>query len=187
MSEFDPLTGLPWFGVFFRKWQALFDECRKRERNCGVLVIEVDDCYLIHEVHGAVTAKEVLKRVAQLLKRYESPACVVGRLGGMQGEGAGDREGREGFAVAISGADAEIMGAAEMIRRFVERMHGPVIERNGKASEHVRWKCTVSVGVASARPGQSGQSEFDAERLVKVAESALEAAKEKGGNQVQAC
>lgn len=168
-ADFDDLSGLLRRRAFFRKWQALLDSCEKLQKNCGVLMIDIDHFKKINDTHGHPTGDEVIKRVASMLKRYESPHCLVSRLGG------------EEFAVAIQGTDAEMLGCAELIRRGAERMYGATIGPDGKPSDQVKWKCTLSVGMASAQ-----KSGFDASRLLKAADEALYKAKQKGRNQVSA-
>ncbi|MFL5814477.1 MAG: GGDEF domain-containing protein, partial [Bdellovibrionia bacterium] len=90
-ADIDDLTGLLRRRAFFRKWQALLDACEKLQKNCGVLMIDIDHFKKVNDTHGHPTGDEVIKRVASLLKQYESPRCLVSRLGG------------EEFAVAIQG------------------------------------------------------------------------------------
>jgi diguanylate cyclase (GGDEF)-like protein len=168
-ADFDDLSGLLRRRAFFRKWQALLDECAKLQENCGVLMIDIDHFKKINDTHGHPTGDEVIKRVASLLKQYESPRCLVSRIGG------------EEFAVAVRGTDAELLGIAELIRRGAERMHGATIGTDGKFSDNVEWKCTLSVGMASAQ-----KVGLDASRLLNAADAALYKAKEKGRNQVSA-
>ncbi|MCC7441321.1 MAG: GGDEF domain-containing protein [Bdellovibrionales bacterium] len=168
-AETDDLTGLMRRAPFFEKWDALIESCRKMGQNCGVLMIDIDHFKAINDNHGHPTGDEVLKRVAELLKQYESPDCFSGRYGG------------EEFAVAIRGTDAEILGRAEMIRRGTERLHGRVLGRDGTPSANVMWKCTLSVGMASSR-----KEGLDAPRLLRAADAALYDAKRKGRNQVRA-
>jgi diguanylate cyclase (GGDEF)-like protein len=106
--------------------------------------------------------------VAALLKQYESPGCVVSRIGG------------EEFAVALKGTDAEILGVAEFIRRGAERLHGAVVGADGDANSQVEWKCTLSVGMASSKTAG-----FDAHKQLQQADEALYEAKRKGRNQVR--
>jgi len=164
-AEVDDLSGLLRRNAFFEKWDRLLEECRSLNQNCGILLIDIDHFKAINDTHGHPTGDEVIQRVAGLVKQFESPNCFTGRYGG------------EEFAVAIRGTDAEILGMAEMMRRGVERLHGPVAGSERK----VRWKCTVSIGMASA-----AKDGFDSERLVKSADDALYGAKRKGRNQVQA-
>ena len=117
--EIDDLSGLMRRGAFFRKWEALLEECRRLNENCGVLLIDIDHFKQVNDTHGHMTGDEVIKRVGSLLKQYESPNCISGRYGG------------EEFAMAVKGSDAEILGLAEFVRRGLERMHGPVLDANG--------------------------------------------------------
>lgn len=160
----DDLSGLLRRNAFFEKWDTLLEECQKLNQNCGILLIDIDHFKAINDTHGHPTGDEVIQRVAQLVKQFESPYCFTGRYGG------------EEFAVAIRGTDAEILGMAEMMRRGVERLHGPVA-----GSTNVQWKCTVSVGMAS-----SSKEGYASEKLVKSADDALYQAKRKGRNQVRA-
>jgi len=168
-ANIDDLTGLLRRRAFFQQWQALLDECQRLGESCGVLMIDIDHFKKVNDTHGHATGDEVIKRVASLLKQYESPDCIVSRLGG------------EEFAVAIRGSDAEVLGIAEFVRRGAEKLHGPVIDKEGNNSSNVEWKCTLSVGMASAR-----KEGFDASRLLKAADEALYVAKQKGRNQVRA-
>jgi two-component system cell cycle response regulator len=168
-ADTDDLTGLHRRRSFFQTWQALLQECQRLDQACGVLMIDIDHFKVVNDTHGHATGDEVIKRVASLLKQYESPNCVVSRLGG------------EEFAVALKGTDAEILGVAEFIRRGAEKLHGPVIGADGEPLKQVEWKCTLSVGMASARTAG-----YDASRLLKSADEALYEAKKKGRNQVRA-
>ncbi|MGE0614949.1 MAG: GGDEF domain-containing protein [Bacteriovoracia bacterium] len=171
----DELTGLLRRGSFFAKWNEVLKECESVNQNCGVLMIDIDHFKQVNDTHGHQTGDEVLKRVGELLKQFESPDCISGRYGG------------EEFAVAIRGTDPEIVGKAEMIRRGCEKLHGPVIERDGKPSSRVAWKCTLSVGMASTGSIPGAPSErYDATRLLKLADEKLYVAKKKGRNRVAA-
>jgi len=162
IAEIDDLTGLLRRKAFFRRWEAILSACEKMNEDCGVILIDIDHFKKVNDTHGHPTGDEVLKKVAGLLKSFESPNVVVSRLGG------------EEFAIAVRGSDAEVLGVAEMIRRGAERLHGPVV---GKPE--VSWKCTLSAGMASAR-----KEGFVASDLLKSADEALYRAKNAGRNQV---
>ena len=169
VSSTDELTGLMRRAAFFTKYDELVRECQQLGQNVGILMIDIDHFKSVNDTHGHPTGDEVLKRVAELLKQYESPTCFSGRYGG------------EEFAVAIKGSDAEMLGIAELIRRGAERLHGPVLEKDGTPSSVVEWKCTLSVGMASAK-----SEGHDAPRLLRAADAALYKAKRNGRNQVRA-
>jgi len=163
VAGLDDLTGLKRRRAFFEKWNALLAECQRLGEGTGLLMIDIDHFKRINDTHGHPTGDEVISRVAELLKQYESPNCITSRYGG------------EEFAVAVRGTDAEILGIAEMIRRNAERLHGETHSGSG-----VVWKCTLSLGMASART-----CGYDAPRLLKAADEALYEAKRRGRNQVR--
>ncbi|MBN23049.1 MAG: hypothetical protein CL678_17320 [Bdellovibrionaceae bacterium] len=167
--DYDDLTGLLRRNSFFRKYEKLMEECRTLGESLGVLMIDIDYFKVLNDQHGHPTGDEVIRKVAELLKQFESPNCMSGRYGG------------EEFVVAMRGTDAEMLGVAEFIRRGAERLHGPVMDSQGKPQANVEWKCTLSVGVAS-----SNKEGFDATRLIKVADEALYQAKKSGRNCVKA-
>lgn len=167
--DLDDLTGLLRRNAYFRKWEELLEKCQELGENCGVLMLDIDHFKRMNDTHGHATGDEVLKRVSELFKKFESPRCFTGRLGG------------EEFAVALSGTDAEILGLAEMIRRGVERLHGAVIGEDGRPSTRLKWRCTISAGMASSK-----SAGYDPARLLKAADEALYLAKRKGRNQVRA-
>src|SRR5271154_409981 len=91
-ANIDDLTGLLRRRAFFDQWNALLDECQRLNDENGVLMIDIDHFKRINDPHGHATGDEVIKGVAALLKQFESPNCIVGRMGG------------EEFAVAIKGS-----------------------------------------------------------------------------------
>ena len=165
----DDLTGLLRRRPFFKTWQELLDQCRELGESCGVLMIDIDHFKKINDTHGHPTGDEVIRRVAEMLKQFESAECIVSRYGG------------EEFAVAVRGTEAQVVGVAEFIRRGAERLHGPVLDAEGRPDSGIQWKCTLSVGVATSR-----QSGYSPEKLLKSADEALYEAKQKGRNQVRA-
>jgi diguanylate cyclase (GGDEF)-like protein len=188
--EVDELSGLLRKASFFDKWKELLRECEDLEENCGFLMIDIDHFKQVNDTYGHPTGDEVIRRVGELLKRFESPNCIVGRYGG------------EEFALAYRGSDAELRGLAELIRKNAEQLRGPVSmpSANTVAPSETKegpkthtdasdgtgnqltneWKCTLSVGVASAQ-----KIGYDAPRLLKAADEALYDAKHAGRNCVR--
>ena len=174
-ANIDDLTGLLRRRAFFDQWNALLDECQQLNEENGVLMIDIDHFKRVNDTHGHATGDEVIKRVATLLKQYESPNCIVSRIGG------------EEFAVAIKGSKAEISGIAEFIRRGAEKLHGPVVKPHTTGSEadsttQAEWKCTLSIGVALSSTHVDGEQ--DSTRLLQAADQALYVAKASGRNKV---
>jgi diguanylate cyclase (GGDEF)-like protein len=157
--DVDDLTGLLRRKAFFKRWNALLEECRLVEQECGILILDIDHFKNINDTYGHPTGDEVLKRVAQMLKEFESADIAVGRFGG------------EEFVVAARGTQPELNALGNEIRERAQ-----ALSRAGD-----EWKCTLSVGVASAQSG----AEYDAESLLKKADTALYEAKRGGRNQVR--
>lgn len=159
----DDLTGLLRRTAFFTRWNALLTECQSIGENCGVIMIDIDHFKSINDQYGHATGDQVIKRVAELLRKYESDECLVARLGG------------EEFVVALKGTDAEMLGTAEFIRREAERLHGPVENTN------VEWRCTVSLGCSSTK-----SQGYESKKLLDSSDQALYSAKKGGRNKVAA-
>lgn len=167
--DVDDLTGLMRRNSFFSKWQAVLDECKSLNEECGMMMIDIDHFKSVNDTHGHPTGDEVIKNVADLLKQFESPDCLSGRYGG------------EEFIVGVKGSREKVEQIAEEIRAEAEQLSGPVIDTHGKPSNHRSWNCTVSIGTVSMPAKQS----VDLPRLLKTADEALYEAKNAGRNRVK--
>ena len=179
----DDLTGLLRRNAFFARWNELIAECERLGETCGLMILDIDHFKKINDTFGHPTGDDVIKRVADLLRDFEAPSAIAGRLGG------------EEFVVGIRGNESEIIMQAQRIRRAAERMEGKpiacslfssnevsmnqVAAKNGSEKEK-KWKCTVSIGVAI-----HGQSGSDSTKLLDAADQALYLAKKSGRNQVR--
>jgi diguanylate cyclase (GGDEF)-like protein len=166
----DDLTGLWKRNLFEKKAEALIERARAEGTRVGVLILDIDHFKNNNDTQGHATGDEVLSQFGILLKRFENDRTLIARLGG------------EEFAVFRVGNDASLVGLAETIRRSTERLHGPVVDKNGQFSNEVTWRCTVSVGVASKSPEANGAIH----PLLSSADHALYEAKRLGRNQVRA-
>ena len=160
----DSQTGFLKESAFFDQWKKFLGTCEQTSKDCGILLVDIDEFDEIRRIHGESTGDEVIERIADLLKHYTTPECLVARTG----------EGQ--FAVAMQANDPELVATAEILRRRAERLHGRVAKQ-----PQVEWKCTLSAGLASAR-----KAGFDAPRLLQAARGALQEAKKRGRNQVRA-
>jgi diguanylate cyclase (GGDEF)-like protein len=172
-ANIDDLTGLLRRRSFFQKWEALLEECQRLNEVSGVLMIDIDHFKKINDTHGHATGDEVIRNVATLLKQFESPSCIVGRIGG------------EEFAVVVKGSESEISGVAELIRKKAGRLHGAKSE----------LECTLSIGVAMTIDSSLSNLMVDdsprlrtrdqSTQLLKFADKAMYEAKTNGRNQVR--
>ena len=153
----DALTGIPNRRTVTEFLQSRIAESRRASRPLALLLLDVDHFRLFNEEAGHDEGDEVLKGVAEILRRSIRAYDLAGRYGG------------EEFMVVLPGADEnEAMQAAERIRRRIANL--PT-----KASADV----TASIGVALFP-----ESAEEAEVLIKTADRALYRAKRQGRDQV---
>lgn len=179
----DDLTGLLRRNAFFARWNELIAECERLGKEFGLVVLDIDHFKRINDTFGHPTGDEVIKRVADLLREFETPYSLAGRLGG------------EEFIVAIRGSETEILTKAQEIRRAAESLEGVAIRLTDQADQppsinqveaekgldsKKKWHCTVSIGVA-----MSTQWGANSEKLLDAADQALYDAKKSGRNQVR--
>lgn len=151
----DDLTGLLKRNAFFKSWELIRNHCESNQEGCAIMMIDIDKFKEINDQFGHIVGDEVIKRVAELLKKYESSNATVGRFGG------------EEFIVGIRGNSKEVAVTAELIRRGIEAI---------PASK----KFTVSIGVAHTQ-----EVSYETKALMFAADNALYEAKNNGRNQVK--
>ncbi len=157
-STRDALTGLLTRRAFYQSTYALLLRRREGPRYLGVAMIDLDNFKHLNDTHGHSTGDKALVAVGAAIRLVCPPTSMTARLGG------------EEFVVADTYGSDDLDETAEQLRRAIAAIRYPV---------------TASIGIASAPLGAS----FDpAERelidnLVNVADSAMYAAKNAGGNQ----
>lgn len=154
MAHYDPLTGVA------NRWQAeaaleqVLRGTRSSDRPCAVLLLDIDHFKKVNDNHGHEVGDVVLRELARQL------------AGGLRVEDTLCRWGGEEFIVVVPASEAhEAWRLGERLRCIVTDTH--VLEA---------YQVTVSVGVASARAGDSSVS------LVARADQALYRAKRSGRN-----
>jgi diguanylate cyclase (GGDEF)-like protein/PAS domain S-box-containing protein len=156
----DPLTGLPNRALFLdRLAGALAVRPRHADHSVAVLYVDVDELKAVNDARGHAAGDALLRDVAHRLRDALRPGDTVARI-------AGDE-----FTVLC----ADIPGdgdAAALADRLVAAARGPA------EAEHVP---TVSVGIATRRPGPSASPD----ELLADADLALMYAKRLGGGHVQ--
>lgn len=159
-SVSDPLTGLPNRRHLEVVAPRLLAQAQRQQREVFSLTIDADRLATINEVHGHVTGDEVIREVADLLRKGLRPEDVLVHTTGAQF-----------IALGLSRNEFEAVRVAERIRQAVR-----------KKSRLVPMTC--SIGVASARVGADLDPGEWIWNLNSVSEESLAAAKASGRDRV---
>jgi diguanylate cyclase (GGDEF)-like protein len=141
---------------------------RERERSLrsksplSLCLIDADNFKRINDEHGHVAGDHALGALARSARAALRAADVLGRLGG------------EEFAILLP--DTELSGALVVAERVRATVEGALVQNGEGRSIGV----TISVGVAQMQADES------LEALLKRADLALYAAKDRGRNRVSA-
>lgn len=153
----DALTQLPNRRAFDDEFGRRLAAHRRQNIPCTMLLVDVDRFKSVNDRYGHQVGDEVLKAVADALRKAARETDLVARYGG------------EEFAVLVAGnTEDEFRAAAERMRRAVEE--AKIVCSAGQL------QATVSGGVAAA------VGEEDEASLVRRADEALYASKSGGRN-----
>lgn len=153
----DPLTGLPNRRAFDRDLAAALAAGRRSGAERCLLIIDVDHFKMINDTWGHGTGDRVLIQVADALRDAAA----------QHGSGAA-RLGGDEFAVVVAGDTAVAQRIAAVVRDTVAGI-----------TDLPDGLPTLSIGLASARPGAS-----EPEGLLAAADRALYDAKVRGRDRV---
>lgn len=157
----DTLTGLYNRRYFEAHLEATVSRATGSGKEVSILMLDLDHFKAINDTHGHAVGDEVLKGVARRISHGVREVDLAARIGG------------EEFVVVMpDSADDVGTRVAERLRAAIASSPIQVPGAAGPIS------VTISVGVASVVPGESGVS------ALRRADQALYAAKEAGRNQV---
>lgn len=159
-SQIDGLTGVYRRRMLDEKLAEEVVRAQTFKTSFCLMLLDIDHFKSLNDTYGHQFGDLVLQRVGEILKSSVYETDFVARYGG------------EEFAILLPRAEpAGVLRKAESVRQAVEGLVFPL------ASQRVR--VTISIGVAHyPRDGQS------AEAVVRQADQALYAAKERGRNRV---
>lgn len=153
----DALTGLPNRRAFDDALGSRMAAYRRHATPLGLLLVDVDRFKSVNDKYGHHVGDQVLKGVADALRRAVREGDLLSRYGG------------EEFAILLQGTTVEeFRSAAERVRRFVEQT--PI------QADSAALTATVSCGVAEATSSE------DLAALLRRADEALYASKSGGRN-----
>lgn len=161
MAVVDPLTKLHNRRYLEGHLAAMLQDGEKRGAAVSLLVVDIDHFKAINDSHGHDAGDEVLRDCADRLKKLVRGIDIVARFGG------------EEFVIVMPDTEAyAAQRVAERIRMMIEKI--PFSMFGGT----IMVRVTVSIGVATAGEGMSG------DQLFKHADNALYSAKRGGRNRV---
>lgn len=146
--------------TLLREWRR----CKRGEVSLALLICDVDFFKQYNDAYGHQAGDDCLRKVAQVLASHaRRPADLMARYGG------------EEFAAILPETDTSgAHSLAEAMRKAVEELSIPHCEST------VSPFVTVSIGLATMRPGGEGSPET----LLRSADMALYTAKRQGRNGV---
>jgi two-component system cell cycle response regulator len=158
----DALTGL-YTRRFFE--ENLREEAERADRagtELSLVLVDADYFKQVNDTHGHPGGDRVLVELARRLRASCRPGDIVARIGG------------EEFAILLPAANLE------RADRLAERVRQVVAATPFVVSDVALMPLTVSIGVATARPGNG----HPPTELIRAADQALYAAKRDGRNRI---
>ncbi len=159
-AEHDALTGLLNRRAFVDVLRAQLSASVSSGRSVSVLMVDLDNFKRVNDTHGHLAGDRALLHVADLLRRHLPDSAAICRAGG------------EEFLAAFGSASADAPAVAGQLCAAIEDC--------GKA-------ITASIGVVTAdHRNEADPAHVDLiDDLVHAADSAMYAAKRRGGNRVE--
>jgi diguanylate cyclase (GGDEF)-like protein len=163
LSNLDGMTSLYNYRFFKEMLRHEVDRHMRYNRSLSLLMIDIDDFKKINDTYGHLVGDQVLKQIAELLKKSIRSHDLVSRYGG------------EEFAVILPETmEVEALKVGERIVLTIRDYEFNLIE--GKTPERL----SVTVGLASFPKDAEG-----AEQLVENSDQALYKGKNSGKDQVR--
>ena len=158
LHNYDNLTLLPNRNLLYQQLESALVNARKRERQFGLLYIDLDSFKVINDNFGHRIGDELIQRVAERIKTCIPPRACLYRLGGDE------------FVVVLENTNAidELEEIAESIMQNAS---------NTYLVANMEMMITASIGIASYP-----QHANDIDNLLKNADAAMYRAKSTGHN-----
>jgi len=155
LSRTDALTGLDSRGHWEEQAGRVLERQRTGNGTASVMLLDIDRFKEINDQFGHAAGDDVLRRIAQIIRRELPDGSHGGRLGGDE------------FAVVLAAPAQTAHVIAERVRGAVEHLDFP------PATD---LRCSISIGIAEP-PDEGGLREW-----IEVADRALYRAKHAGRN-----
>lgn len=151
----DPLTGLPTRALLLDRLEAELARCTTGDAQIAVLFVDLDNFKLVNDSLGHGSGDKVLSEMARRIVGCTGPGDTASRFGGDE-------------MVVLHPQDIAGSGVA-MGRRILAALAEPIFVSGKEVG------VSASVGIALCKPGTKS-----AEQLLREADAALYAAKDRG-------
>lgn len=163
MAITDPLTGLHNRRRFYDALKKEFASTKRYNYPLSCMLIDIDYFKKINDRYGHLAGDQVLKEMARILSSSTRETDILARFGG------------EEFVLLLPHTSKE--NALAVAERMIKKIRNHTV-RFGNAA----IKVTASIGIASLTDLNEDDGEED---LLRYADAALYAAKEKGRNRIE--
>ena len=156
LSRFDALTGLESRGAWQTRAESVLEQHQQHGTPATLLLLDLDYLKAINDRHGHIAGDDVLRGIADRIRRNLGDAGHAGRIGGDE------------FAVLLPMGASGAQAFAESLRAAIQSLDFPGFPG---------LRCSVSLGLAAPPDTGLGLREW-----MEAADRALYLAKERGRN-----
>lgn len=157
LSRIDFLTKIPNRRAFYEATELESQRARRYKRPLSIVFLDIDNFKYVNDTLGHETGDELLRKVAETLRKYTRECNMAARLGGDE----------FGVLLAETGAEASL-AAVSNLKTWLSLL----VAKNG-------WPISFSFGVATfLRP------ESPVEELIRVADGLMYEVKRSGKNSI---
>ncbi|MFL0671686.1 MAG: putative bifunctional diguanylate cyclase/phosphodiesterase [Erythrobacter sp.] len=159
LAKYDSLTGLANRHSMAHRIEATLTAFKAARRNCAVMMLDLDRFKQVNDTLGHAAGDDLLRQVAERLRRAVDRECEIGRLGGDE------------FQVLLPDID-DRGELGELAMRIITMLRQPYSLAEGR--------CVIGASVGIAIAPHDGVTR---EEIVRAADLALYAAKNGGRGQ----